>query len=57
MSRSADGVWHRLRLAPDTLEDPSLAPSVDATDASPTAAIVVRDGVIAWIGPEANLPR
>lgn len=46
---SADGIWHRLRFAPETLDDASLAASADA--------IVVRDGTIAWLGPESAIPR
>jgi imidazolonepropionase len=42
---SADGVWHSLRLAlPDgTVED--------------NASVVVRDGLVAWVGPCAALPE
>ena len=47
---NADGVWHRLRVAPDTLDDPSLASPANM-------AIAVRDGAIAWLGAEAHLPR
>ena len=45
----AEGVWHRLRFAPDTFDarGSSGAPS----------ALVVRDGAIAWLGDEAALPR
>jgi len=47
---SADGIWHHLRVAADTLDDASLSPSsIDA--------IVVRDGAIAWLGNETDLPR
>lgn len=46
---SADGIWHHLRVAADTLDDASLAPSSIDT-------IVVRDGAIAWMGAEADLP-
>ena len=54
--RSADGVWHRLRLAPGTLD--GSAEGGSATDEIlAAAAIVVRDGVVAWVGAEANLPH
>jgi imidazolonepropionase len=46
---SADGVWHRLRIAPETLDDPALATS--------NMAIVVRDGTIAWVGATSDMPR
>jgi imidazolonepropionase len=46
--RTADGVWHRLRFAPDTFEAP-------ATSVEPNA-LVVRGGTIAWLGAAANLP-
>jgi imidazolonepropionase len=49
---SADGVWRRLRLVPDTLGDPSLS-----RDPPAHAALVVRDSTIAWLGAEADLPR
>ena len=48
--RSAEGIWHRLRIADGTLDDRSIASST-------SMAIVVRDGSIAWIGAEAELPR
>jgi imidazolonepropionase len=46
----ADGVWRNLRLAPDTC---------DASVANDRAVdtIVVRDGTIAWLGVEMELPR
>jgi len=47
---SADGVWHRLRIADGTLDEPSIA-------SSGSMAIVVRDASIAWIGADAALPR
>jgi imidazolonepropionase len=50
---SADGVWHDLRFAPDTLEVPGAA---SAAQASSRDAIVVRDGAIAWLGPEREVP-
>ena len=46
---SADGIWHGLRFAGDTLDDPSLAASADA--------MVIRDGTIAWLGSESAIPR
>ena len=45
---SADGIWRNVRLAPETLDDPSLAGSADV--------VVVREGTIAWLGAEAALP-
>jgi imidazolonepropionase len=53
---SADGIWHRLRLAPGTLDVSGDAAST-ADEIVPGAAIVVRDGIVAWIGAEANLPQ
>ncbi|HEX6795828.1 MAG TPA: imidazolonepropionase [Casimicrobiaceae bacterium] len=47
---SADGIWHHLRVAAGTLDDAALAPSSVDT-------IVVRDGAIAWLGNETDLPR
>ncbi|MBY4897248.1 imidazolonepropionase [Cupriavidus sp. AU9028] len=44
---SADGVWHRCHLLPDG--DPQ-TPIRDG-------ALVVLDGSIAWVGPQAALPR
>jgi imidazolonepropionase len=49
--KSADGVWRRLRLIPETLDDRSLA------NAAQSGAIVVRDGAIAWLGTESKLPN
>src|SRR4051812_34660007 len=46
---SADGVWHRLRIAPGTLADDR---SIDGD-----AAIVVAAGNIAWIGRQSDLPH
>ncbi len=45
---SADGVWHSLRLAPETCE-------LDARTAA-DACIVVIDGLIQWIGARHDLP-
>jgi imidazolonepropionase len=47
---SADGVWHRLRIADGTFDDRAIAPST-------SMAIVVRDGTAGWIGAGAELPR
>jgi imidazolonepropionase len=44
---SADGIWRDLRVAPGTLDDPSLASA---------NALVVRDGAIAWLGDERAMP-
>lgn len=44
--QSADGIWHNARIAP------AGNPAQVITD----GAIVVRDGVIAWMGSEAELP-
>ena len=44
---SADGVWRRLRFAPDALDD-----AIGAAD-----VIVVRDGTLAWLGAERELPH
>ena len=46
---SADGIWHRLRVAAGTLDDASRT-------TSPIDTIVVRDGTIAWLGNETDLP-
>eukprot|EP01041_Mallomonas_annulata_P019312 gene19312-38598_t len=46
---SADGVWHPLQLAPEALGE--------GTPAVPDAAIVVAQGVIAWVGAHADLPN
>ena len=46
---SADGIWHRLRIAPHTLADSSLP-------LASTNTIVVRDGTIAWVGETSDLP-
>ena len=46
--RSGDGIWHNVRVAPDTLDDPSLASA---------NAIVVRNAAIAWLGDERAIPR
>lgn len=43
---SADGVWHRCHLLPDA----------DPARAIRDAALVVEQGRIAWLGPEAELP-
>jgi imidazolonepropionase len=48
--RSAEGIWHRLRIADGTLDDRAIVPST-------SMAIVVRDGSVAWIGADAELPR
>jgi imidazolonepropionase len=48
---SADGVWDRLRLAPDALE---AADTFEAAHGE--AAIVVEQGRIAWIGDRTALP-
>ena len=48
--RSAEGVWHRLRVIDSTLDDRAIASSTNM-------AVVVRDGSIAWIGAAAALPR
>lgn len=55
---SADGVWHRVRFLPATRDDGTDARH-DATsaDGPATAAIVVRDGTVVWLGSEAGLPR
>ncbi|AMO99875.1 imidazolonepropionase [Collimonas arenae] len=45
-ARSADGIWHNARIVPAGNPDHTI---VDAV-------IVVRDGVIAWLGSEASLP-
>jgi len=45
---SADGIWHNLRVSPDTLADPSLASA---------NAIAVRNGAIAWLGEERAIPH
>ena len=44
---SADGVWQNLRLERETLDDPSYASA---------NALVVHDGVLAWIGREETVP-
>ncbi|SFB10712.1 imidazolonepropionase [Collimonas sp. OK607] len=44
--RSADGIWHNARIAP----------AGNSAQVIADGAIVVRDGVIAWIGSEAELP-
>ncbi|WP_211451142.1 imidazolonepropionase [Collimonas antrihumi] len=44
--RSADGIWHNARIAP------AGNPARIITDGT----IVVRDGLIAWIGSEADMP-
>jgi len=49
---SAEGVWRRLRIVPETLER-----SDDAANVPVPAAIVVRAGSIAWTGADADLPR
>lgn len=55
---SADGVWHGLRLVPETLDDKSVLPAdVASSNAPMNGAIVVRDGTVAWLGVEASLPR
>ena len=48
ISSNADGVWTHLRLAPEALGANS--------PGSPDAAIIVREGHIAWIGERADLP-
>lgn len=54
---SADGVWHRVRLVQETLDDPAAAlHDASVRDSGGYAAIAVRDGTIAWVGPEAGLP-
>jgi imidazolonepropionase len=45
---SADGVWHPLHLAPEALGA--------GLPAVPDAAIVVAQGLIAWVGAHADLP-
>jgi imidazolonepropionase len=45
---SADGVWHPLQLAPEALGA--------GTPTVPDAAIVVAQGIIAWVGAHADLP-
>ena len=45
---NGDGVWHNLRVVPDTLDDASLAPA---------NAIVVRNGTVAWLGDERAIPQ
>lgn len=45
-ARSADGVWHRCHLLPDA----------DPDRAVRDGALVVEQGRIAWLGPEAELP-
>ncbi|MDY0068168.1 MAG: imidazolonepropionase, partial [Steroidobacteraceae bacterium] len=51
--RAADGVWRNLRLAASMLADDQPT-SFDAAEA-PDGAIVVQDGLIAWVGPSAML--
>jgi imidazolonepropionase len=46
---SVDGVWHRLRFAPDASDTPQASAKLNA--------LVVRDGSIAWLGYDADLPR
>ena len=46
---SADGLWTQLRLAPGAAPSVRLAADADA-------AIVVRQGCIAWLGDMAQLP-
>ncbi|HLS80162.1 MAG TPA: imidazolonepropionase [Steroidobacter sp.] len=50
---AADGVWRNLRLAASMLADDQPT-SFDAAEA-PDGAIVVQDGLIAWVGPSAML--
>lgn len=45
-ARSADGVWHHCHLLPDA----------DPDRAVRAGALVVEQGTIAWLGPEAELP-
>jgi len=45
-TKPADGIWHNARIAPAGNPDQVIQ----------DAAIVVRDGLIAWIGSEAELP-
>ncbi|SDY78217.1 imidazolonepropionase [Collimonas sp. OK242] len=45
-AQSADGIWHNARIAPAGNPDQTIS----------DAAIVVRNGVIAWIGREAEMP-
>ncbi len=45
-AQSADGIWHNARIAPAGNPDQTIS----------DAAIVVRNGVIAWIGSEAEMP-
>ncbi|GKT21171.1 imidazolonepropionase [Acidovorax sp. SUPP3334] len=47
---SADGVWHGLHLAPGLA-----VPDVPVADGVP-AALVVEQGAIRWVGPEAAVP-
>jgi imidazolonepropionase len=55
---SADGVWHGLRLVPQTLDDASISPNDAASvDLLANGAIVVRNGTLAWLGAEDILPR
>jgi imidazolonepropionase len=46
---SADGVWRNLRIAPDTCDETVRAETE-------TDTLVVRDGTIAWLGAESDLP-
>jgi imidazolonepropionase len=49
-ARSADGVWHSLRLAPGLAQ-----PTQPVADGAP-AALVVEQGVLRWMGPQQALP-
>jgi imidazolonepropionase len=47
---SADGVWRNVRIAEGTCDE-------TVTDERAVDAIAVRDGTLAWVGAEADLPR
>lgn len=49
---SADGVWRGLRFAPGAGSEEG-----PIRDTAANAALVVRDGTIAWLGDEAHIPR
>ena len=53
MRPSADGLWIGLRLAPGAAPSAALAPDAEA---EAEAAIVVRQGLIEWIGQAAEVP-
>ena len=58
-SRSGDGVWYNLRLMPDTRATPSEPAALGGAhvaEAEPLDAMVVEQGVIAWVGAQSALP-